>query len=270
MLRRFLGKIKKLLQSPFVLCSPSDWFKFALLDDRLPVRQQVRLRVKSFGGKSVICRNGTTDANVLWGIIREKYHLPDVPLPPRSCILDLGANAGYSMAHFASLYPDAKVVGVEMDTDNYELACENTRAFGQRCVLVHAAISSTNGTLTYGGDRADGFRLLPEDAAVGAVKKVRALTLESFCQEASLDKIDFLKMDIEGAEREVFSSDLSWLSRVYHLKVEVHNRGDFDLIQGALAGAGFDCAKDKHHWSALVATRKAGFRATSESTPSRL
>jgi len=62
-------------------------------------------------------------------------------------------------------------------------------------------------------------------------------------------------MDIEGAERDVFGSDLGWLQRVYHAKIEIHDGRDFAFIEQALRTAGFSVVKDTRHWSALVATR---------------
>ena len=76
-------------------------------------------------------------------------------------------------------------------------------------------------------------------------------------KELELDQIDFLKMDIEGAEYDLFRGALEWLNLVSAMKIEYHPPNDIALIEAALRGHGFECARDQHHWSALTARRHA-------------
>lgn len=256
LLRHWLRRIKKLAQSPGVFPSPAAAVSYVLLADRPPLGRRARLKIRALHNETVVCRSGTTDPNVLWSTFHAKYHLPDVALRADCCILDLGANVGYTAAHFSALFPNARVVAVEMDEKNFRLACENTKGFSG-CQMIHGAVSSVNGTLTYGGDREDGFHLLPRDALIPPnAKHVRSLTMTTLCNEAKLDRIDFLKMDIEGAEHALFSSDTSWLDKVYHAKIEIHDAQDFTLVASVLKTHGFESAKDTHHWSTLVATNR--------------
>jgi len=84
-------------------------------------------------GHPVWVRIGTTDYQTLRNTVVSQYHLPLQPLAVDSLqlgakpvILDLGANAGYTVAHFAAVYPTARIVGVEMDAENVRLAQRNT------------------------------------------------------------------------------------------------------------------------------------------------
>ena len=61
-------------------------------------------------------------------------------------------------------------------------------------------------------------------------------------QMFDLKKIDILKIDIQGAEKRVFSGDTSWLNVTTYLFVEVHDRfvdGCFHEVAAAAKQYGF-------------------------------
>ena len=67
-----------------------------------------------------------------------------------------------------------------------------------------------------------------------------AVTIEEIMDEFAMAKVDFLKMDIEGAEFAIFHDSLTWLDRVDNLAMEVHNYvGDPGEIVQRLQQAGF-------------------------------
>lgn len=49
------------------------------------------------------------------------------------------------------------------------------------------------------------------------------LTIKTLLDRYNLKEIDFLKIDIEGSEREVFASSQGWLDSVDALSVELHD-----------------------------------------------
>lgn len=257
-LRRLVRQLRKLWKSQVVFPSYSDALRYAALEKKTGPQEvyPVTLRIKALANQTVVCRSGTTDAAVLWSTFYEKYHLPDHSLRDSPCILDLGANVGYTTAHFAALYPKCRVVGVEMDQDNFDIARQNTQRFAARCEMIHAAVSSVDGELAYLGEREDGFHLVsPGTPASEKSKFVCSLTMTSLMRQFRVDTVDFVKMDIEGAEREVFTGDLGWLRAVQSLKIEIHRPEDFAVIGAALKSYGFDWVKDTHHWSTVIAKR---------------
>jgi hypothetical protein len=67
-----------------------------------------------------------------------------------------------------------------------------------------------------------------------------AITVSELMQIYPLDHIDFLKMDIEGAEFSIFRDSSHWLDRVDNLAMEVHNTvGNPDEIIKRLQDKGF-------------------------------
>jgi FkbM family methyltransferase len=193
----------------------------------------------------------SSDIPVIFDTLVGLYHLPPVPMPPHPVIVDLGANIGCTMVHYASLYAGARIVGVELDVENVRLARINTEAIADQSMLFHAAIGPKDGVVRYSGQEEWGYRVDPHGD-----RTVEELSMASLLAKAGLTTIDFLKIDIEGAERDLFEGDLSWLPAVRSLAVEVHN--DEPLIGqlvGLLQARGFQAARDVHHWSAVIGAR---------------
>jgi len=73
-------------------------------------------------------RAGTSDAAVFLQVFGEhQAHFP-VPHNP-SVVVDAGANIGLTVAVFASRFPSAKVLALEVEQDNFALLQENTRGY---------------------------------------------------------------------------------------------------------------------------------------------
>jgi hypothetical protein len=70
---------------------------------------------------------------------------------------------------------------------------------------------------------------------------VRGVTISQLIEEFALDRIDVLEMDIEGGEKEVFSSsDLSWLDKAGMLAIELH-----DFMKPGFAKAFYSALSDR-------------------------
>ena len=197
------------------------------------------------------CRAHSSDIPVVFDTFVGLYHVPPVPLRERPVIVDLGANIGCTMVHYASMYPGARIVGVELDGDNARLARINTSGLGTQATLLHAAIWRHDGTVGYSGGEAWGYRV-----ESGGERSVEALSMRSLMKKCGLSKIDFLKVDIEGAEAELFQGPLPWLASVRALAVEVHDNGPLiERLITLLKSRGFVAQRDTHHWSAVIAAR---------------
>lgn len=198
--------------------------------------EPLEISVRKLRGKKVVCRPGTSDPFVLWDVFFWQYHIPPDPAPGLRLIVDLGANVGYTLAHWAVLYPHARIIGVELDEVNAELARRNTAFAADRCTVVQGAIWKEDGYIQYGGDESWALTILAEGA-----KSSRAVTMRTLLKEQNVDQVDLLKMDIEGAEDEIFSSDLEWLDKVQRIMLEIHPPADRDSIANILRQQGFEC-----------------------------
>jgi FkbM family methyltransferase len=185
------------------------------------------------------------------------YHLPNHQLEDDCVILDLGANVGYTMADFAYRYPFARIIGVELDSDNAQIARRNVQEFGGRCVVVEGAVWHEDGRIVYGGGEEWAFHVVDEIATKTTnIKSAPAFTIQTILAMNGVDKVRYMKMDIEGAEASVLAPNAPWLDRVEEIKVEVHPPATMESCKSVLEQAGFECVKDGRHWACLTAKRK--------------
>jgi FkbM family methyltransferase len=139
-------------------------------------------------------------------------------------ILDLGANIGLASAWFLSRFPNARAFAVEADPDNFAVCQENLAPYGDRARVLHGAVWSHQTTLTlhHRATQADNWVQEPEKGATGEIQ-VQGWDLPSLIAMSGFEKIDLLKIDIEGAEANIFQADpSSWLGRVRNLCIELH------------------------------------------------
>jgi FkbM family methyltransferase len=234
-------------------------------------RVPVVFHPKGLGGHAMLCRPATTDCPVLFHTLIEAYQMPPEGVAPR-WIIDLGANVGYTAAFLASRFPDAQVCAVEMDPANAALARQNTRGYGGRVKIIEAAVWSYDGHCNFAGEKANAFRVVrpgAEETAppAAAPRRVRAMTMESIFHSAGMAWADYVKVDIEGAEDELFlSTSPGWLERVGSLKIEVHTP-NAERIRRVLERRGFACRLQAEHWNCLAAVRRQTARVRPGHTP---
>ena len=156
----------------------------------------------------------------------------------RPYILDCGANIGLSVVYFKQLYPESTVIAFEADKSIFEVLRNNVQSLGYNDVkVVNRAVWNGETELNFTSDGGDGGRLsVSNDHPTQVVKTVRL--------RDRLDrKIDFLKLDIEGAETAVLQDCADQLRNVESLFVEYHSFADepqsLHLLMDVLADAGF-------------------------------
>jgi FkbM family methyltransferase len=192
-------------------------------------------------------------------LLHHKYHLPPCELPKKANILDLGANSGYTMVSLAALYPDSHVYGVEMDFGNFSLAQKNIAAIGNRCKIMHAAVWYENTEISYEGYAENNFSIFNKlgNFQGKGTGRAPAKTIDKILNEFGLTSVDYLKMDIEGAENEVFKNPSKWIDDIKSMKVEIHKPANIDEIIEILKSYNFRCHKDDSHPACVVAIKKS-------------
>lgn len=232
--------------------APLNYIGFAQWPSFLAFKRGKGAGTKAFNVKGVKqpmrCRAGTTDALALEYVFDRKNHLPLEGFPRNGVILDLGANAGFAAVHYATLYPGARIISVELDADNAAAARENLKTY-QNCELVHAGVWYEDGEVSYGAANTDAFSI-----GKGEGRKARAVRIETLLDERGIDRADFVKMDIEGAEWPMFENP-SWLQRINSIGVEIHDRKWTAPIMNILKDHGFTAYEAEAHWSQVNAYR---------------
>ena len=134
-------------------------------------------------------------------------------------IIDCGANIGISVIYFKQLYPDAEILAFEPDTSIYKLLNHNVKIFALSDVtLVEKAVWNEDTILKFYSEGADGGRAAT-NVDMEKIIEVEAVRLKKFLTR----KVDFLKIDIEGAETEVLEDIKDVLINVDKIFVEYHS-----------------------------------------------
>jgi len=138
-------------------------------------------------------------------------------------IIDCGANIGAATYFFADEFPEAKVVGVELESSNAELARKNN-ASKNNVNVFHAAIGPESGTVSIENPAEaskDSFRA-KADFVIGQ-DSVDMITIPDI-EKLHPDAIPFIvKIDIEGFEDELFSRNTEWMKVFYLITLEIHD-----------------------------------------------
>lgn len=145
-------------------------------------------------------------------------------------IIDAGAHIGLSSVYFAWKYPQAKIIALEPDAENYYLLLKNTAPY-PNIIPVKGALWNKS-TFLYINNRwrlhKDGHLKSAEyelsEERVLHEPKIRSFTLNELIATYQLDTVDILKIDIEGCERIIFQTDYQpWLSKTKLLLIETHD-----------------------------------------------
>lgn len=207
-------------------------------------------------GRSVSLRRGTSDEQGWIDVFVKHYHVPPEEMATPRIVLDLGANIGLTAAHYAAMWPEALVLAVEMDLENAELARRNFPG-----VVYQKAVTGFGGTRAYDPSvSADAYALVEAQAAERVVDSVGFLPLVvDFFGD---DSVDFVKMDVEGAEWEIMQAAAQgWWPRSKHLLVEFHDEprdGPAIVARGiaALEVLGYEARHHEPHPQAVWAVRR--------------
>lgn len=180
--------------------------------------------VKLPHGRQVWLRGGTSDSTVFEDVfITQHYKIPDyVPLSP-SRIVDAGANIGLASLYFAGRWPEAEIVAIEPEADNFKMLRRNVADLN-RITLVEAGIwSNSEVRLAIANPSTSNKWGLQTKAEPDG--GIAATTIPAIMAGAAWERIDLLKLDVEGAERFLFDDSCHlWLRLVDVLIIELHDR----------------------------------------------
>ncbi len=139
---------------------------------------------------------------------------------PDPYIIDCGSNIGMSILYFKSLYPGSRILGFEADPHIFSFLEKNIRSFNLASVTVinKAVWDADDQVLSFLAEGGAGGRLQQKS---GQFKYIDVMTarLKNYLNE----DIEFLKIDIEGAEYKVIEDCFDQLGLVKNLFIEYHS-----------------------------------------------
>jgi len=165
--------------------------------------------------------------------VRREYTNEHVPaIKPNDVVIDIGASAGMFSLYAASLSSSIIVYAFEPAPDTFallqkKLAANNlTNIHCQQC-----AVSSSTGELSFYLDSGSlGDSIIKEwigKENIVATNQVACISLDDLFARFKLKHCDFLKVDCEGAEFEIFAAASSrTLQAIAAIALECHEYGE--------------------------------------------
>tara|TARA_R110002096_G_C14653248_1_gene726627 strand:- start:5948 stop:6763 length:816 start_codon:yes stop_codon:yes gene_type:complete len=269
MFRKPLRVLKKLYQETRELLSPHPLFrtidkiKLSKIKRDKDKKGFVFIKPKGFSHNIKIRRN-YIDKEVIHYVLQDQYHLPPKisKITNSPIILDLGSNIGLTIAHMKHIYPNAQIIGYEMNRENFLLAKRNTK-FYDKVIIYNKAVWTEDTTVIYKNSLGyDAYAIINNEDTQDIkqeIERVQSISIASIIKNHKLEIIDYLKMDIEGAEEAILlAEDLSWMNKVRAMNIEMHldDIKEIDRYINIIKNKGFNAWKDDKHWSSIFAVRK--------------
>jgi FkbM family methyltransferase len=153
-------------------------------------------------------------------IFKSKSYDPGIADFSPNTIVDAGAHIGMACILFALRYPGARIIAIEPEPSNFAALVRNTAPY-KTITPIRAALWREDGEVFLGESSAHpkgAFQIVEHGR-----ERVRAITMDTVMRENRIHSIDLLKVDIEGAEIELFES-CPWISNVRVIAIELHDR----------------------------------------------
>jgi FkbM family methyltransferase len=169
-------------------------------------------------------RNGSSDLPVFRQVFMDYEYFINIDKKTINTVIDGGCNIGLASIYFAIEFPNAKIVGIEPDSKNFEQAVLNTGKF-QNITLLKAGIWYKNCCLETQSEPGLGeWGITVMESSEQSQSSIKAMTIDEIMHQNNFETIDILKLDIEGAELEVFQSGYhSWLPKTRIIMIELHD-----------------------------------------------
>lgn len=183
---------------------------------------------------NVLLKRNSSDAAVFKQLIMENEYgdliriFQDYNLTIETMI-DAGANIGLASIYFKAFYPELNIIALEPTADtyyrlsqNYDInKLKNTKAFQQGLWKENTFLQLDK---SFRDKNEWSFRLIEnKDSGLNTIK---VKSMRTLLEENQWKQVDFLKIDIEGGEVDIFNSQdavKDWLSKVKILAIEIHD-----------------------------------------------
>ncbi len=206
------------------------------------LRRKRPAEYKLKNGFRLIDGTGTLAGTIAVIFIRREYG----SMKDYRTIIDIGANMGSFAVYAALACPNAKIYCFEPEERNFRVLMQNIgiNSLQKRVRAFQCAVASSS------GDRPMAIGLSPLNSLVTlgtcrARQMVRCTTLRDIFKQNKLETVDFLKVNCEGAEYEIFEGcNRDDFERMPRIRLEYHNLGNAkkngEWLAKYLAGQGYE------------------------------
>lgn len=190
------------------------------------------LKIK-VGGKGVVkvpgirypirLRKQTSDYDTFYQAIVHRQYKFNYGVDPK-VIIDGGANVGLASIAFKNMYPDATIIAIEPDKENYASLVANLKPYSN-IHTIEAGLWNKKAFLKISDKYNFGkWGMITEEVERKEESTISVTTIDDIMIDFNVDYVDILKLDIETAEKQLFSSDFeSWLPKIKVIVIELHD-----------------------------------------------
>ncbi|WP_075087181.1 FkbM family methyltransferase [Verrucomicrobium spinosum] len=188
--------------------------------------------------------------------ISREYAAPTAAAP--EYIIDAGANIGLTAIFYAITFPEATIIAIEPADENWDLLQRNASAYPKiKPALAALWPTKTRVNIANPSDASVSF-FCSETTGAGTVQTV---TVPELMEQHEMPHIDILKVDVEGAEKAIFSAAAPWIRKVRQFAIEFHDRkvpgcrASFEAVVSAAESECFRKGQTDHIKMKIEATR---------------
>ena len=139
-------------------------------------------------------------------------------------IIDAGANIGCATLYFAHRFPNARIFSIEPNPVTFELLERNVSCLN-RVQTIEAALWFEDSEIEIVDESVHHLAVQVQKASHSPEKsRVAGITVAHIMALADCTSVDLLKLDIEGAEDDVFERAGEWLGAVKCIVIEFHEQ----------------------------------------------
>lgn len=172
----------------------------------------------------IYARPGTMDADIVREMQKDPYHSWSL-VKEGDFVVDCGANIGAFSYLLLQHQSDVRIICIEPVPSNVSCLKQNLQGYRQ-CRVVEAALMGRSGTIEmydFGPDASACHSVIAMDVKGRAAISVPAVTLDDIMRSERRERIDFLKLDVQGAEYDIFHEiPTETVAKVRHLAMELH------------------------------------------------
>lgn len=158
--------------------------------------------------------------------VQQTYHFKTKNDKP--FIIDCGANTGISILFFKKIYPKSRILAFEPNKETFDVLEDNIKHNNLDDVtLVNAAVYNKEGSLTFYVDSKDAmtsvYNTVDKKWLKDTGNQVKEILVPCVKLSNFIDQeVDFFKIDVEGAEYEVFPEVEEKLEMIKRIGIEYH------------------------------------------------
>ena len=173
--------------------------------------------------RTIYLRKKTKDRETFREIFNSNIYDLNLPIDPKF-IVDAGSNTGFAGLFFKMKYPQSKIVCLEIENENVKMIRKNLIGLNDVTIIEKGLFNRKSFFNVEDPFNATNSFVLKE---VGPGEKyvIESITIDEILADFNTATIDILKIDIEGAEKDLFEKNYeSWLPKVKIIMVETHDR----------------------------------------------